>query len=307
MRRLVDPRWSLVALLLVAAVGCGSPEPPSSPPSTPAATPTAPAETPTPAASVAVQTPADLRPAERAFIEARLDETVQLLNEGSQEATDRLMLAFALQMQGHNERAERIFRHTMRRPGGKDDHLFRGFVAALTGNAAEAVRRLELERARPQNRFFAEALYVEFLAGSERFEEAEVEATKLEQSYPDSPVVHHIRGHLETGRQAWQAALEAYRRSEELGRRNPDVDDGIAHALIELGQFAEAHAVVERCRSEFPEHTEILFYATRLESLDPAGTPEALERLAAEYEKRSARADRLEEVATWRAGTPTTP
>jgi predicted Zn-dependent protease len=120
---------------------------------------------------------------------------------------------------------------------------------------------------------------------------------ELLRRYPQETIVHHVLGHLESARESWRAAIDAYERARATGGENPDLDEGIASALIELEEFDAAAKVLERCKSNFPAYTEILFQEIRHSARNSRSTPESLDPLIAEYERRTRRIDRLVEVA----------
>lgn len=268
-----------VALLLTA---CGAP--PASPPPSLAAAPSS-------------GRPEALTLAERAFLDGRLDRAIALLQAGQRDSADSLLLAYALLLSGDEAAATHVLDETMRAPHYADEGRFRALLAIVTGDLDRALA--ELGSGGPPRPFFSRVLHTEILTLARRFDAAQAEADALARDFPEDPLVPHTRGHLESARENWMPAIEAYTRSAELGGPNPDLDDGIAAARIALGQYAEARTAIDRCRAAFPEYSEILYQAIRLERLKrgAAGTP--LPRLAAEYRGRTKRRDRLAEVAGW--------
>ena len=245
------------------------------------------------------QGPNDLHPAERSFLEGRLDRTVKLRMENCRDSSDGLLLAFAIFLQGDEALSQRIFSEVMRTPRYRNEHLFRGLLAVLTGDMNKALEHLDQERKLPHRQFFASVLYVELLILAKRFDAAAGEVEELKLRYSGEPIIYHTEGHMEAARSSWRAALSAYQRSEELGGINPDLDDGIAAALIELGELDTARERVYQCRKDFPDYTEILFQELRLVHLDPDAPTEALATLAAEYKRRTKMKDRVEQVEQW--------
>jgi len=244
-----------------------------------------------------VQTPQDLRPVERAFLEARLDKTIELLTAHQRDSTDGLLLAYVLFLVGEEPKGKQVFQETMAAPRYERENLFRGLLSLTTGRLTAAIDYLDKERRQAPERFFAGVLYVETLTLAGRFEDAEAAVKELEQRHPQETIVHHTRGHLESARKSWKPAVEAYERARELGGETPDLDEGIAAALIGLGDFAAAEKEIERCKRNFPAYTEILFQEIRRAVLDPTSPAELLDPLIAEYEKRTRRIDRLVEIA----------
>jgi tetratricopeptide (TPR) repeat protein len=244
-----------------------------------------------------VQTPQDLHSAERAFLEARLDEAIDLLTVEKRDSTDGLLLAYSLFLVGDKSKGKRVFEETMAAPRYEREHLFRALRSITTGRLTEGIDFLELERRQAPRQFFANALYVEALILASRFDRAETTLNELLRRYPQETIVHHVLGHLESARESWQAAIDAYERARETGGENPDLDEGIASALIELQEFDAAAKVIERCKGNFPDYTEILFQEIRHSARNPRSTPESLDPLIADYERRTRRIDRLVEVA----------
>jgi tetratricopeptide (TPR) repeat protein len=243
------------------------------------------------------QTPQDLQPAERAFLEARLDEAIELLTAHRRDSTDGLLLAYSLFLVGEKSKGKRVFEETMAAPHYEREHLFRALVSLTTGRLAKAIDFLELERRQAPRRFFAGVLYVETLILAGRFENAEAAVKELTQRHPRETIVHHSRGHLESARKSWKPAVDAYEQAREYGGENPDLDEGIASALIDSGDLVAADKAIERCKENFPDYTEILFQEIRLRVLAPESPTDLLDSLIAEYEGRTRRIDRMVEVA----------
>ena len=259
------------------------------------ATPVATVRPPAPPATTGQ--PEELTPAERAFLDARLDETIALLRDGGRDAGDGLLLAYALMLSGDDGGARKALEETMRAPHHADEHRFRSLLALLTGDLEGALA--ELSAGGRQRPFFSRVLHAEAAILARRFDVAQAETDALAAEFPDEPLVPHTRGHLESARGNWAAALDAYARSAALGGPNPDLDDGIAGALIALRQFADARRAIDRCRAAFPGYTEILYQAIRLERAKRGASGVPLGALVAEYRQRTRRQDRLVEVARW--------
>ena len=277
---------TIATILAAVAVGC------KDKPSDPSDSPAVQAETPS-------QAPADLTEAERAFLDGRLNRTIDLLESGSGDATDALLHAYCLLLTGNVDAATALLDVTMRAPHYRDEHLFLGLFAVLTGDLDQSLAELATEREQPRRRFFAQVLYVELLILAERFEAADSESAILIEAYSSEPIVHHTRGHLEQARENWQAAIEAYTRANELGGPNPDIDDGLAAAHIALEKYGEARQAIERCREIFPDYQEIVYQHFRLAHLAPPFSEQPVQALAAEYRRRSLRQDRHAEIEQW--------
>ncbi len=241
----------------------------------------------------------ELTPAERAFLDGRLGRAIELLRAEQRDSSDGLLLGYALALTGDEPAAKQVLDDTLRAPHFSDDHLFRGLLAVLTGRLDESIAEIALAGPTPERRFFPRVLHVELLTLAGRFQDSEAEAAELAREFPNEPLVHHTRGHLESARENWAAAIDAYVRSEKLGGPNPDLDDGIAAARIGLKQYAEAAASIERCRKDFPDYPEILFQAIRLARMKPGASREPLQKLVTEYRSRTKRADRLMEIEQW--------
>ena len=279
------------SLVLLLALGACSPAGREPEPGASAAPATAPAST---------GRPEELTPAERAFLDGRLDRAIDLLEDGRRDATESLLLAYALVLSGDQRAAARVLDETMRAPHYTDEHRFRTLLALVTGDLDRALAELAAGGVSPRP-FFSRVLHVEVLTLARRFDAALAEADALAKDFPDEPIVPHARGHLESARGNWKAAIEAYTRSAALGGPNPDLDDGIAAARIALGQYREARRAIDRCREAFPDYVEILYQAIRLERLKPGASGRPLGALAAEYSRRSKRKERVAEVAGWTA------
>jgi len=246
-----------------------------------------------------IQQPDELTPAERAFLDGRLNRAVELLQVNQRDTFDSLLLAYSLVLLGDESAATRVLDETMRAPHFADEHMFRGLLAVLTGNLDQAIREVGAAGQLQRRRFFPRALHVELLTLAQRFEDAESALEALARDFPHEPIVPHTRGHLESARENWAGAIDAYTHSAELGGPNPDLDDGIAAARIALGQYSEARQVIERCRRSFPDYPEILYQAIRLARVNPDLAAEPLQTVVAEYRSRTKRQDRLAEIATW--------
>lgn len=249
-----------------------------------------------------IRGPEELTPAERAFLDGRLDRAVELLQVSQRDSADSLLLAYSLLLLGDESEATRVLDETMRAPHYTDEHRFRGLLAIVTGNLDRAINELGAA-GQPQRRFFSRVLHTEILTLAQRFEAAQSEAEALAKDFPDEPLVPHTRGHLESARRNWTVAIDAYTRSAKLGGPNPDLDDGIAAARIALGQYSEARQAIDRCREAFPDYPEILYQAIRLERSKPGGAGKPLQTLVAEYRRRTKRQDRLAEIAEWMSKT----
>lgn len=250
----------------------------------------------TPAPSKHAHTTETLRPAQRAFLEAKLDETLILLSKHREDASDGLLLAYALFLSGQEEEGRKVFQETMAAPDYQRRNVFLGLLSLLTGKPAAATQYFDTERKASPIDLFAAVMYVETLTLAERFDDAEVAAKQLIEQYPQENIVYHTRGHLESARKSWKAAADAYRQARELGGPNPDLDEGIAAALIELGDLAKARAEIQHCKNAFPRYTEILFQEIRLAMLDPTVPRDRVDALINEYRRRSRRHDRLAEL-----------
>lgn len=278
---------SVALVLSLAAPGCR---------------PSAPAPPPPPATLAApAGTPAELTEAERAFLDGRLDRAVELLKAGPRDSGDGLLLAYALLLRGDESEATRVAEETLRAPHHRDERTFRGLLALLTGKLDRAIDELGGAGAPP--RFFSRVLHAETLTLARRFEAAQAATEALARDFPQEPLVPHTRGHLESARGNWAAAIESYTRSAQLGGRNPDLDDGVAAAGIALGHYPEARQAIARCREDFPDYPEILYQAIRLERARPGAAGQPLRNLVAEYRRRTKRQDRLAEIDLWMGKT----
>lgn len=246
--------------------------------------------------------PDALTDAERAFLDGRLDRTVQHLRNDRRDATDGLLLAYALLMQGDEEAATTVLDQTMQAPLFADEHLFNGLFAIVTGDLDAALEQLALQVQQPRRRLFSAVLHVEILILAERFEEADAEIRALVDALPEEPLVHHTLGHLELARENWTEVLAAYGRAVDLGGPNPDLDEGFAIAHTGLGQYSLARAAIERCRAAFPDYGEILFQAIRLAREAPEHAIAPIDALISEYRAQARRPDRLAQVDEWMSG-----
>lgn len=238
--------------------------------------------------------PSELHPAERAFLEARLDTAIDLLNKRRRDSTDGLILAYSLFLRGDDADSQKAFSTAMKVPRYKDSSLFEGLLGALTGKLSEAIEHLQ-PKPKQAHRFFARVLLVELLTLAERFDEAEPLVDALIKDFPEETIVHHTKGHLEAARESWSAALAAYTHADALGKNNPDVCDGLVQAHIGLKDFTAARALLDSCQPRFPQYAELLYQRIRMETLIGESSDEALHSLVSEYRKRSKRQDRIKE------------
>lgn len=242
------------------------------------------------------QTPEKLTAVERAFLEARLDKTVELLAVRHRDSTDGLLHAYALFLLGDEPRSKQVFSQTMAAPRYLREDLFRAFLSLVTGKLDEAVKHFDRERKQAPERFFASVMHVEVLTLAGRYDDAAAALAPLKTLYPRENIVPHTEGHLESARQAWGAAAAAYERSRELGGENPDIDEGIAAAMIGLHDWPRADDAILRCKKSFPEYAEILYQEVRRSALAPGSSAETLSPLIAKYKSVTKRRDRVEEV-----------
>jgi len=245
------------------------------------------------------QTPAMLHPAERAFLEARLQRTVELLDAERRDAADGLLLTYALFLLGDDSRSRSLFEKVMSGARSEQSPMFYALGFLLTGKPEQALMQLEKARHQGPQMFFAQMLFIETLVLNRQFDKADAELARFVHQYPDENIVYHTQGHLYSAWQLWEKAIAAYEEARKRGGENPDLDEGIAAALIALGRYREAQSVVERCKVDFPDYDEILFEEIRLMHQKPAVSEEALRSLVSEFKKRSRRTDRFSEVDAW--------
>lgn len=242
------------------------------------------------------QTSAMLHPAERAFLEARLQRTVELLDDGKRDAADGLLQVYALFLQGDDAGSGRLFEKIMSKAVSGQTPMFYALGFLLTGKPEQALMQLDKVRHQGPQMFFAQMLYLETLILSGQFDKADNELSRLIQHYPDENIIYHTQGHLYSARQLWGEAILAYGEARQRGGENPDLDEGIAAAMIALSRYQEAKAVIDRCKTNFPSYAEILFEEIHLmRQTSGSGSPE-LPRLIADYMKRSQRQDRVVEM-----------
>jgi len=242
------------------------------------------------------QTPAMLLPAERAFLEARLADTVTLLKAGKRDAADGLLQTYAMFLLGDDDGSRRLFEQIMSGSVSEQTPMFYALGFLLTGKPDQALMQLDKVRHQGAQMFFAQMLYIETLILIEQFDKADAELARLIQSYPDENIVYHTQGHLYSAQQLWDKAIAAYDAARQMGGENPDLDEGIAAAMIALGRYQEAQAVIGRCKRNFPSYAEILFEEIHLMRQRSGSDSPELARLMADYMKRSQRQDRIAEM-----------
>lgn len=235
---------------------------------------------------------------ERSFLEARLDRTGEILSQRQRGAIDNLIYAYVLALKGDVAGAKQAFQDAMLAPlqDRKRQLLSEALIALFSQNLNLALTNITTYHEQNPDDVFASILRIEWEIAAGKNHSTEQELNALLTRYPKETIIYHTLGHLYSARKEWQKATDAYRRSRKLGGENPDLDAGIAAAMIELGKFSSARTVIDRCKENFPAFAGILFDEIRLAVMGDKKDLGKAEALLAEYRRLSSDQQRIREA-----------
>jgi predicted Zn-dependent protease len=206
------------------------------------------------------------------------------------------------------DRADKEIETALRRdPENLYARLVQGYIAERRHDFSGALRIYDHALSlidKPELRFDVELTRVDLLRRMERHDEVTAGLDALEEKWGERPEIWRIRGFAATAREKDEEALRHFRRYRELKPGDVDADCLVASALMQVGKYSEAQAILadvdEVEKSAWPLWSTLARF--RLEAGDDEGAASALStfakldnRASAKLRKDSFWAERMDE------------